>query len=199
MKNLLLLVALTACTTEVVDSTYTGHAEDPWTVLEREQREGPPRFASRMHSCPKMRVLTLGNVLASRGVNLAATDELSAGKIYTSSTVALGAANYAARTRENVELGVATAAKLFDIYAQAAPEIIANMPTRLECQKAGVPAQLFDSTNRCVASGFSCLMGIPATAEHLAVCNETIKRAADIESGKRLAVALLAAAAHTCE
>jgi hypothetical protein len=199
MKHLLLLVAVAACTTEVVDPTYTGHAEDPWLVLEREQREGPPRFTSRMHSCPKMRVQTLGNVLASRGVNLAATQDLTAGKIYSSSTVALGAANYAARIRENVELGVATAAKLFDIYVQAAPEIIANMPSRLECQKAGVAAQLFDNTNHCVASGFSCLMGIPATTEHLAVCNETIKRAADAESGKRLAVALLAAAAHSCE
>lgn len=199
MRHLLLVVAVTACTTEVVDPTYTGHTDDPWTVLEREQREGPPRFTSRMHGCPKMRVATLGNVLASRGVDLAAADPLSAGNIYASSTVALGAANYAARIRENVDLGVATAAKLFDIYVQAAPEIIANLPSRPECQKAGVPAQLFDASNRCVASGFSCLMGIPATAEHLAVCNETIKRAADVESGKRLAVALLAAAAHTCE
>jgi hypothetical protein len=58
---------------------------------------------------------------------------------------------------------------------------------------------LFDAANRCVADGFSCLMGIPATPQHLAICNETVKRAADVESGKRMAVALLAAAAHTCE
>jgi hypothetical protein len=146
-----------------------------------------------------MRVATLGNVLASRGVNLAATDALSAGSIYRTSTIALGAANYAARTRENIELGVATASKIFDIYVQAAPEIIANLPARTECQRNGQPAQLFDSSNHCVESGFSCLIGARATPEHLAVCNETVKRAADPESGKRLAVALLAAAAHTCE
>lgn len=193
------LLLIAGCTTEIVDSTTSGHADDPYTALEREQREGPPRYTSKLHSCAKMRVATLGNVLASRGVDLAATPELSAGRIYRTSTIALGAANYAARTRENIELGVATASKIFDIYVQAAPEIIANMPSRAECQRNGQPAQLFDSSNHCVESGFSCLIGTRATPEHLAVCNETIKRAADPESGKRLAVALLAAAAHTCE
>jgi hypothetical protein len=194
-----ILLLLASCTTEIDDGTIVDQGNDPYTALEREQREGPPRYSSRLHSCSKMRVATLGNVLASRGVNLAATAELSAGKIYSSSSVALGAANYAARTRENVELGVATASKIFDIYVQAAPEIIANMPTRMECQRNGQPAMLFDATNHCMESGFSCLMGVRATPEHLAVCDETIKRAADPESGKRLAVALLAASAHTCE
>jgi hypothetical protein len=199
MKTVLMMVALVGCTTEVVDEAYTGHTEDPWLELERTQREGPPRYASRVHGCPKLRVATLGNLLASRGVNLAATTALSAGQIYRSSTAALGGANYAARIRETIDLGVATAARMFDIYVQAAPEIIASLPTRPECQKAGVAAQLFDASNRCVASGFSCLMGMPATTEQLAICNETVKRAADIETGKRMAVALLAAAAHTCE
>jgi hypothetical protein len=199
MKTALLMVALVGCTTEVVDATYTGHTEDPWLELERTQREGPPRYASRVHGCPKMRVATTGNVLASRGVNLASTTTLSAGQIYRSSAAALGAPNYQARIRETIDLGVATAAKMFDIYVQAAPEIIANLPNRVECQKNGAPAQLFDSANRCVASGFSCLMGVPAEAEHLAICNETVKRAADVDTGKRMAVALLAASAHTCE
>ncbi len=199
MKIALLMVALVGCTTEVVDPGFSGHTEDPWQQLDREQREGPPRYASRVHGCPKMRVATTGQVLASRGVDIAATANLSAGQIYRQSAAALGAPNYAARIRETIDLGVATAAKMFDIYVQAAPESIASLPTRPECMKNGVPAQLFDASNRCVASGFSCLMGVPATAQHLAICNETVKRAADVESGKRMAVALLAAAAHTCE
>jgi len=194
-----LLLLIAGCTTEIVDSTTTGHAEDPYTSLEREQREGPPRYTSRLHSCAKMRVATLGNLLASRGVNMGATAELSAGRMYKTSAIALGAANYAARTRENIELGVATASKIFDIYVQAAPELIAAIPVRPECYRNGQPAQLFDSSNHCVESGFSCLIGTRATPQHLAVCNETIKRANDPESGKQLAVALLAAAAHTCE
>jgi hypothetical protein len=193
-----LLVA--ACSTEgEIDETQTGHGNDAWAELERIQREGPPRYTSRVHGCPKMRVRTLGNLLASRGVNLASTTALSAGQIYNASGQALGEANYAGRSRETIDLGVATASKMFDIYVQAAPEIIANLPNRAECQIGGMPAQLFDSANRCVASGFSCLMGVPATATHLAVCNETVKRAADVETGKRMAVALLAASAHTCE
>jgi hypothetical protein len=201
MRTVLLTMLLAACTTDGVvdDPAFTGHGSDPWTELERVQREGPPRYASRVHGCPKMRVRTTGNVLASRGVDLGAGEELSAGRIFSTSGAALGAPNYAARIRENVDLGVATAAKLFDIYVQAAPEIIANLPDRPECKKNGVGAELFDSANRCVAAGFTCLMGVPATAQHLAICNETVKRAADVESGKRMAVALLAAAAHTCE
>lgn len=199
MKTLLMIALLGACTTEIDDPSFGGHTADPWLDLERTQREGPPRYASRVHGCPKMRVATTGNVLASRGVDLAATAELSAGRIYRTAAGALGAANYAARVRENVDLGVATAAKQFDIYVQAAPEIIANLASRPECQKAGVGAQLFDANNYCVAEGFSCLMGVPVTGQHLAICNETVHRAADVESGKRMAVALLAAAAHTCE
>lgn len=200
-SSLFILALLSACATDaqVDDPSYTGHTADPWSELERIQREGPPRYASRVHGCPKMRVATTGNLLASRGVNIASTTALSAGAIYRTSTLALGAPNYAARMRENIDLGVATASKLFDIYVQAAPEIIANLPTRPECQKNGAPSPLFDASNRCVAAGFSCLMGIPATTQHLAICNETVKRAADVESGKRLAVALLAAAAQTCE
>jgi len=200
-SSLFILVLLSACSTDadIDDPSYTGHTADPWSELERVQREGPPRYASRVHGCPKMRMLTTGNLLASRGVNLASTTALSAGQIYRTSGAALGAANYAARMRESIDLGVATASKMFDIYVQAAPELIANLPNRPECQKNGAPAPLFDAANRCVASGFSCLMGMPATTQHLAICNETVKRAADVESGKRMAVALLAAAAHTCE
>lgn len=201
MRTVLAMLLLAACTSEglIDDPSFDPNGEDPWTALEREQREGPPRYASRLHSCSKMRVATLGKLLASRGVDLEATDEVSAGAIYRTSAVALGAPKYTDRVRETTELGIATASKMFDIYVQAAPEIIANLPTRPACMKGTTPAQLFDANNKCVASGFSCLMGIPATPEHLAVCNETIKRANDIESGKRMAVALLAAAAHTCE
>lgn len=201
MRSVLAMLLLVACTSEglIDDPSFDPDGEDPWTALERDQREGPPRYASRLHSCSKIRVATLGKLLESRGVDLEATDEVSAGAIYRTSAVALGAPKYTDRVRETTELGIATASKMFDIYVQAAPEIIANLPTRPACMKGTTPAQLFDANNRCVASGFSCLMGIPATPEHLAVCNETIKRANDIESGKRMAVALLAAAAHTCE
>jgi hypothetical protein len=192
------LTGLTGCTGEITgDATLP--PPDPFTELERLQREGPPRYASRVHSCAKLRYRTLGNVLASRGVNLAATGELAAGNLYARGGPALGAPSYATRVRENIDLGLATTAKMFDLYVQAAPEIIANLPNRPECQVNGKPAPLFDAANHCLTDGVSCLLGVPATATHLEVCNQTISRAADVETGKRLAVAVLAAAAHTCE
>ena len=71
MKTALLLVALAGCTTEVVDPAYTGHTEDPWLELERTQREGTTRYASRVHGCPKMRIATTGNVLVPRAADRA--------------------------------------------------------------------------------------------------------------------------------
>lgn len=185
------------CTGEVVSEDLP--SPDPFAELERAQREGPPRYASRVHGCPKPRYRTLGNLLASRGVDLTATGELTAGHLYSQGAQALGGPNYAARVRENIDLGLATTAKVFDIFVQAAPEIIQNLPRRPECQIGGIGAALFDAANRCVADGVSCLIGVPATATHLEICNQTVRGAADPEAGKRLAVAVLAAAAHTCE
>mgnify|MGYP006146334751 CR=1 FL=1 len=45
--------------------------------LDRLQQEGPPSFTSRMHSCPKVRVRTLGNVLTSLGVNMVQGTEMT--------------------------------------------------------------------------------------------------------------------------
>ena len=189
------LAAAAACTGTIDGDPFVPPAPNPYEELERLAREGPPRYASRVHGCAKLRYLTLGNVLASRGVALAAAGETSAGRIYATGRAALGAPNYAARVRENVELGLATTSKLFDVFVQAAPEIIAAMPTLPAC--GGVA--LFDAAGRCNADGVSCLLGVPATPTHLQVCDQTVARAADVESGRRLAVAVLAAAAHTCE
>lgn len=198
--HVLRLICLASVATSCTGDIAGGVAQpDPFDELERIQRDGPPRYTSRVHGCAKMRYATLGNVLASRGVDLAATGELAAGRLYAGSKQALGAANYAARARENIEVGLATTAKIFDIYAQAAPEIIANLARRPECQLQGIGAQLFDAANHCLADGVSCLIGVPATAAHLEICNQTVGGAADVETGKRLAVAVLAAAAHLCE
>jgi len=197
---MLLIPLVAACTGDIDGYQPPAHAEtDPWDELAQTEREGPPRYTSRVHSCAKVRYRTLGNLLTSRGVNLALTGQLAAGQIYRTSEGALGGPNFAGRVRETTDLGLATTSKMFDVFAQAAPEIIANMPNRPECQVAGVGAQLFDASNKCVADGITCLIGVPATAQHIAICNQTVTRAADVESGKRLAVAVLAAAAHTCE
>ena len=171
---------------------------DPFELLDRLQQEGPPKYSSRVHACTKPRYRTIGNILASRGVNLAGGGQ-TAGGLYQSGYNALGGPNYGARIRENVDVTTSGASRLFDIFVQAAPEIIANLSTRPECQIGGVGVELFNTSNQCSAAGITCLIGVPATAQHLELCNFAITEATDVDSGKRIAVAALLAAAHTCD
>ena len=45
----------------------------------------------------------------------------------------------------------------------------------------------------------SCLMGKPATDEHVAICNNLVTSGSSLDKGKALAVATILAAAHSCE
>ncbi|MDB4957302.1 MAG: hypothetical protein JWO36_4871 [Myxococcales bacterium] len=186
------------------DQTSTfDHANDSisaWDLLDRLQKEGPPRYTSHVHSCPKVRYRTLSAVLKSLGVNVGNTTALSAGQLYTSGMNALGAPNYPNRIRENLSISTSGASREFDIFAAAADEVIAAVPTLTRCQVAGVGAQLFDTTSgACRPDGITCLIGQPATATHLSLCNLTVQNASDPTVGKRLAVATMLAAAYTCE
>lgn len=174
----------------------------PWELLDRLTKEGPPRYTSHVHSCPKVRYATLGNVLRSLGVaNVGAGNAgaVSAGGLYRDGDNAMGVSNFANRIRENITVSTSGASREFDIFAAAAPEIITAIPTLERCKSAGAPAALFNASNQCEASGITCLIGAPAQAAHLELCNLTIQRASTPDVGKRLAVAALLAAAYTCE
>jgi hypothetical protein len=182
------------------DSTFDhDNAFDPFGLIDKLQQDGPPRYASRVHSCPKIRYETLGNVLASYGVDVGNAANLSAGQLYRGGENALGAPNYGARIRENLGISTSGASRAFDIYAAAAPEIITALPTLARCQVNGVGPQLFDASNNCQAEGLTCLLGVPATATHIDLCNITVRNASTPEVGRRLAVAAILAAANTCE
>ena len=216
--NKLFLVVLAACTSAIEDGTpedpgmpagSTTGGEDttydhdnsgisPWQVIERLQKVGPPRYSSRVHGCAKMRVETLGRVLTSLGVDIDNQTALSAGQLYRDGANAMGGPNYGNRIRENLSISTSGASRLFDIFAAGADEIITAVPTLERCKLDGVPAQLFDG-NACRLDGLACLLGVPAQAAHVELCNITIQNASDPELGKRLAVASILAAAHTCE
>lgn len=183
------------------DTTFD-HENDgisPWELVDRLTKEGPPRYTSRVHSCPKVRYRTLGAVLASVGVNVGNNQNLSAGQLYRDGANAMGAPNFANRIRENIEVTTSGASRMFDVFAAAADEIITAVPTLQRCMVNGQPAALFNASNQCEASGITCLIGQPAQAAHLDICNLTIQRASTPDVGKRLAVAALMAAAYTCE
>jgi hypothetical protein len=171
----------------------------PWDLIDRLAQQGPPKFTSRVHSCPKVRVATLGNVLTAVGINVGNTTALSAGQLYTSGTNALGGPNYANRIRENIQATTSGMSRMFDIFAAGADEIITAVPNLQRCQVGGIGATLFDASNACRPEGITCITGIPATAAHLDFCNLAVTGASDVATGKRLAVAAIMAAAYTCE
>lgn len=173
------------------------NASDPFAVLQRIQEQGPPEISTRMHSCEKMKYATVGNVLKGLGVNMANTAATSAAVIYKNGTQAMGAPNYGARVAEAVELTTAGATKLFDIFVQAAPEIIAAMPN--VAKKGGTAVQMFDASGKCSPDGVAFLQGAPATQAQIDLCNNILGSASTPTIGQTLAVATLLSAAHTCE
>lgn len=182
------------------DTTYDhdNSGYSPWELIDRLATEGPPRYASRVHSCPKVRYRTLGRVLSSLGVDTQNQADLSAGMLYRTGNNALGDANFANRIRENIGITTSGASRMFDIFAAAAPEIMANLPTLQRCFVNGSPAVLFEGSS-CRADGITCLIGVPAQAAHIDFCNATIAGASSPEAGQRIAVAALLSAAYTCE
>jgi hypothetical protein len=192
-----------AGTTTGGDGNTFDHNNDTisvWDLINRLSQEGPPSFTSHMHSCSKVRYATLANVLTGLGVNVANTTALSAGALYKASASAYGQANYANRVRENVAITTSGASSEFDIFAAAADEVTAALPTLARCQVGGVagPA-LFDGNSKCNIDAITCLIGTPATQGHVDVCNQSVTGASDPTIGKRIAVAALLAAAYTCE
>ena len=175
-------------------------ARDPFQVLAERQEEGPPEIRTRLHSCQKVQYTAVRTTLESFGVNIDATgDPPTAGELWKAGGGALGVANYDARVGETLVWSASGAAKLFDIFVQASPEIIANISLVPQCQIDGVGPEMFDAENRCVADAVTCLIGRPASPEHLAVCDSIVESGSDIDTGKKIAVATLLSAAHSCE
>jgi hypothetical protein len=172
---------------------------DPFEILNRIQDEGPPEVSERLHSCQKLKYASLGNFLTSLGVNLKATATTSAGFLYTGGGPAMGVANYGARVPESIMITTAGATKLFDIFTQAASEIIAAMPTATHCQVKGVAAQMFDGNGKCTTAGIQCLTGAPATQAQVDLCNQALTEGSTTQIGQAIAVATVLSAQHTCE
>ncbi len=172
---------------------------NPFDALSRAEDEGPPEIASRLHGCQKLRYGNLGRILSGLGVDISQNAMApAAGALWQTGAQALGAANYAARVPEALQLTTAGATKLFDIFVQAAPEIIRNMPNADRCKVHGQPIAMFDSGG-CTLNGISCLQGFLAYPEQKALCDRVIAQASTTQIGQIIAVASVLAAAHTCE
>lgn len=174
--------------------------KDPMDVLAQRQEEGPPEIRTRLHSCQKIPVATLRSILEGFGVNMDATgDPPTAGQLFSEGLGPLGAAVYDARVGETIVWTSSGAAKQFDIFVQAAPEIIAALPESAQCQENGVGASVFEANGSCSEAGITCLIGKPATQQHLAICVDLVNSASTPEKGRAIAVAAMLSAAHSCE
>lgn len=174
--------------------------KDPFELLAQRQEEGPPEIRTRLHSCQKVQIAALRNILSNFGVDLGAQGNPDpAGELLADGADALGGSNYASRTGEALTWTNSGATKFQDIFVQAAPEIIAALPNVEHCQIEGVGPEVFNADDECNEDAITCLIGKPATEDHVAICNHIVESASDIDTGKAIAVAAMLAAAHTCE
>jgi hypothetical protein len=127
----------------------------------------------------------------------------SAATLYNGGENALGGPDYGNRIRENLAISTSGMSREFDIFAAAAPSIITSFAANTDTTNPTVArcpgVQLFDGNGQCIADGISCLIGYPATPSHVEACNLTISQSSSPQLGQQLAVAVMLAAAYTCE
>jgi len=169
---------------------------NPQEVHVMDAQVGSPEVVARLHSCAKIPYVTLGAILASRGVNMAAAATgQTAGGLYKTGAAALGMANYAGRVPEAIIASTASMAKQFDILVAASSEVQKNLTNSKACPGVTIA----DATGKFSKDGISCIMGKPATDAHVTLANQLVTQAADVNTGVQLATAALLEAAHTCE
>lgn len=189
------------------DSTYN-HSNDPAGVSGEVAFEPPdpaaaravgsPEVVARMHACGKMTVASIGDLLRSRGLTGGAPrpNGAQSGKAIfdrNDTTAALGAPNYNSRVPEAPFASTAAISKMFDIYAMASYDAVAGDWSAPACP--GV--KILGEDGKFTRDGISCLIGKPATEEHVAIANDAIAKSP--EDGAKIAVTALLAAAHTCQ
>src|SRR5207248_1046040 len=109
---------------------------------------------------------------------------------------------------EKAEHTVSSSLKMMDIFIEAAPEIIANIGDPIKapaCTLAGKNHPMFNASDgSCVHESVSCLIGRPATDEHVLLCNLILQKAnpsdaTDVVKKQRIAVATMLTGANLCE
>lgn len=132
----------------------------------------------------------------------------TAGYLYYSGKDALGYPRLDSRLGEKDEHSTASAMKLMDIFVQSAPQIISNItdPSKAPaCTLFGKNKPMFDPTDgSCVEESVSCLIGTPATDDHMLLCNLIVQKAklgdlSDLNKKRVIAVSALLSAAHSCQ
>lgn len=132
----------------------------------------------------------------------------TAGYLYFTGKNALGVPKLDSRLAEKDEHTTASAMKMMDIFIQSSQQIISNITDPVKapaCTLNGKNRPMFDPADgSCVEESVSCLIGQPATDDHMLLCNLIIQKAkpgdqADLNKKRSIAVAVLLSAAHSCQ
>lgn len=132
----------------------------------------------------------------------------TAGYLYFTGKNSLGVPKLDSRLGEKDEHTTASAMKIMDVFIQSAPQIISNVNNPVKapaCTLNGKNRPMFDQTDgSCVEETVSCLIGQPATEDHMLLCNLIVSKAnpgdpSDVNKKKIIAVAALLSAAHSCQ
>jgi hypothetical protein len=189
------------------DNTYD-HSNDPAGVPAGVPYEpadpsqvravGSPEVTSRLHGCGKLSVSSIGQLLQSRGLTGGGQrpqNARSGQQLFDQNGAAasLGGPNYNSRVPEAPFASTAAVSKMFDIYTMAAYDAIEADWTAPACP--GV--KVLGADGKFTKDGISCLIGKPATEEHVAIANDAITKSPT--DGAKIAIAALLSAAHTCQ
>lgn len=125
----------------------------------------------------------------------AATDLMPAKYLYCANRIELGFG----QTEDNSE-NLTSMVKLLDLFATAAPEVVAN-----------APVAIFNADHSCNAEGLSVLLGQPATEDQRVLCSRAVllgvatpasgavPAISAIDNGKHVAVAAILSATYSVE
>jgi hypothetical protein len=151
--------------------------------------------------------LDVGNNSPDAADGFCVAKPATAGYLYFTGKDALGYPKLDSRLAEKEEHSTASAMRLMDIFIQAAPQIIANItdPNKAPaCTLNGKNMPMFSLDGSCVEESVSCLIGMPATDDHMLLCNLLVDKAnknnsSDVAKKRNIAVAVLLSAAHSCQ
>jgi hypothetical protein len=154
---------------------------------------GSPEVTSRLHGCGKLSNASLGQMIQSRALSGGVpTGAQTAQQIFAAAGPALGA-DYPGRVPEAPFASTSAMAKQFDIYAMASYAAVGANWTPPACPDTKV----LGADGKFTTDGISCLIGKPATAEHVAIANDAIAK--NPTDGAKIAIAAMLSAAHTCQ
>lgn len=176
---------------------------DPNAQKAEDQSVGSPEVVARLHSCSKITYAAMGNILKGRGVNMNGTGQNATATLYKGGASALGVANYSGRVPEMILPSTAALSKEFDIMVAASQEIQAAVKAGTLNPSACTGTQIVDTTGNFTKDGLTCLMGKPATPDHISIANDAVSEAVSQgltkDQGQQIAIAAILEAANTCE